>query len=43
MWSLVDLLDGCMPIWCKRVFKTKHDVEGHVEIYEARLVAKGYG
>ena len=40
--SLVDLLDGCRPIGCKWVFKTKRYAKRQVERYKARLVAKGY-
>ena len=28
VWNLVDLLDGCRPIECKWVFKTKRDTKG---------------
>ena len=42
LWSLVDFPDGCKPIGCKWVFKTKRDAKGQVESYKARLVAKGY-
>ena len=34
--------DGWRPIEWKWVFKTKHDAKGHVGIYKAGLVAKGY-
>ena len=42
LWSLEELLDGCKPIGCKWVFKTKRDAKRHVERYKSRLVAKGY-
>ena len=42
VWSLIDLPDGCRPIWCKWAFKTKRNAKGQVERHKARLVAKGY-
>ena len=42
VWSSIDFLDGCRPIECKWVFKTKFDAKRHVERYKTRLVAKGY-
>jgi hypothetical protein len=41
-WSLVPLLKGRKPISCKWVFKIKHGVDGEVERYKARLVARGF-
>jgi len=40
-WSLVPLPKGRKPISCKQVFKMKHGVNGEVERYKARLVARG--
>lgn len=42
MWDLVVLPNGCRPIGCKWVFKTKHDSKGLVERNNARLVAKDF-
>jgi hypothetical protein len=41
VWDLVVLPNGCRPIGCKWVFKTKHDSKSLVERYNARLMAKG--
>jgi hypothetical protein len=40
--SLVPLPKGRNPIFCKWVFKIKHAVDGEVECYKARLVARGF-
>ncbi len=41
-WSLVPLPKGRKPISCKWVFKIKRGVNGEVEHYKARLVARGF-
>ncbi len=41
-WSLVPLPKGRKPISCKWVFKINHGVDGEVEHYKARLVARGF-
>ena len=41
-WDLVELLAGRKPIERKWVFKKNMNVEGKVEKYKARLVAKCY-
>jgi len=40
--SLVPLPKGRKPSSCKWVFKIKHGVDGEVERYKARLVARGF-
>eukprot|EP00253_Pinus_taeda_P027167 PITA_27167 len=41
-WDLVELSAGRNPIGSKWLFKKKTNVEGKVEKYKARFVAKGY-
>ncbi len=41
-WTLVPFPKGRKPISCKWVFKIKHGVDGEVEHYKARLVARGF-
>ncbi|WRX29350.1 Reverse transcriptase [Theobroma cacao] len=42
VWTSVDPLEGIKPIGCKWVFKRKTDVDGKVQTFKTRLVAKGY-
>ena len=42
VWSLVDLPKGIKPIMCKWVYKRKRGMDGKVETFKARLVAKAY-
>ena len=39
-WILVDLPPGSIPISCKQIFKRKLTVDGAIEKFKARLVAK---
>ncbi len=41
-WELVALLKDEKTIGCKWVYKVKHNVDGSMNKYNARLVAKGY-
>ncbi len=41
-WTLVPLPPGRKPVSCKWVFKIKQGVNGEVERYKARLVARGF-
>ncbi|KAK8631738.1 hypothetical protein V6N13_028518 [Hibiscus sabdariffa] len=42
VWTLVEPPEGIKPIGCKRVFKKKTDMDGNVQTYKGRLVAKGF-
>jgi hypothetical protein len=41
-WELVALLKHKKAIGCKWVYEIKHNVDGYVNKYKTRLVAKGY-
>ncbi|GLT82749.1 hypothetical protein SLE2022_010990 [Rubroshorea leprosula] len=41
-WILMDLPPGCKPIGCKWIFKKKLKVDGTIDKFKARLMAKGY-
>ncbi|KAG8503242.1 hypothetical protein CXB51_001188 [Gossypium anomalum] len=42
VWTLVDPPEGVKPVGCKWVFKKKTDMDGNVQTYKGRLVAKGF-
>ena len=42
VWDLIEALEGIKPIGRKWVYKRKRGVDGKVEIYKARMIAKGY-
>ena len=41
-WSLVDLPPGQKPVECKWVFTVKKNMNGNIEKFKARLVAKAF-
>lgn len=41
-WDLVDLPPGAKPIGLKWIFKIKRNVDGSINKYKSRLVAKCY-
>ena len=42
VWDLVKVPNGIKPIGCKCVYKRKRGMDGKVETFKARQVAKGY-
>ena len=42
IYILTDLPPGCKPIGCKWIFKKKFRLDGTVDKYKARFVAKGF-
>ena len=41
-WDLVDAPKGVKLIGCRWVYKVKHNTDGSINRYKARLVVKGY-
>lgn len=41
-WQLCHLPDGKKPVGCKWIFSTKYNMDGSVNRYKYRLVAKGF-
>ena len=42
VWNLVKAPNGIKPVSCKWVDKRKRGIDGKVETFKAKLVAKGY-
>ena len=42
VWTLFDPPEGIVPIGCKWIFKRKIGVDGKVETYKVKLVAKAF-
>ena len=42
VWTLIDPLEGIVPIGCKWIFKRKIGTDGKVETYKVKLVAKAF-
>jgi hypothetical protein len=40
--SKADLPTGCKPLHSRLILKITRDIEGNIEKYKCRLVAKGY-
>ena len=41
-WEIVDLPLGFKPIDCKRVFRKKYHIDGTLQKFKVRVVAKGF-
>ena len=41
-WELVELPSGKKTVGCRWIFTVKHNADGSIERYKARLVAKWY-
>ena len=42
VWDLVKVPNCIKPIGCKWVYKRKRGIDGKIETFKTRLVAKGY-
>ena len=42
VWDLVKMPKGIKPVGCKWVYKRKRGIDGNVETFKVRLVAKWY-
>ena len=42
VWELQEVPNGIKPVGCKWVYKRKRGLDGKVETFKERLVAKGY-
>ena len=42
VWELVDRPEGITPIGCNWIYKRKRGMDGNIETFTARLLAKGY-
>lgn len=41
-WELVPSNPSIIPVGCRWLFRIKHNVDGTISRYKARLVTKGY-